>query len=102
LDAVYASWGVAAPIIATKLAVLMIDPPVCKPFASSAALFLMARIAYLQPHHTPFKLIYRGKVEVISAICAEMRFLLIAHLHCEIPDPLFGIESIVIFGVHDT
>ena len=51
-----ASWGVAAPKRATKLAVLMMLPPVWSPLARSTGLFRMAWIAYLQPHQTPFRL----------------------------------------------
>ena len=53
-----ANWGVAAPNNATKLATLMIEPPVRKPRASSVGFFFMARMAYLHPHHTPLTLMF--------------------------------------------
>lgn len=48
-EAVYATWGVAAPRNATKEAVLIIEPPL--------PLFSICEIAELQPYSTPLTLI---------------------------------------------
>lgn len=44
--------------MATKLATLMMLPPVCSPRDSSVGFFRIARMAYLQPHQTPFTLMF--------------------------------------------
>lgn len=63
-----ASCGVAAPIEATKLAVLMILPPVCKPFDSSVGFSRIASIAYLHPHQTPLALICMVRSQIFSSV----------------------------------
>lgn len=68
----HASCGVAAPMRATKLAVLIILPPVCRPFSLSTGLFLIARIAYLQPHQTPLRLICIVRSQIFSSVFSAL------------------------------
>ena len=64
----HANWGVAAPMIATKLAVLMMLPPWVRPFCGSALFSLMARMAYLDPHQTPLTLICMVRSQIFSSV----------------------------------
>src|SRR5712671_4414168 len=68
----HASWGVAAPIVPTKLAVLTILPPVCKPFDSSVGFSRIASIAYLHPHHTPLTLILMVRSQILSSVLSAL------------------------------
>lgn len=67
-----ASCGVAAPMIATKLAVLMMLPPVWRPLDSSVGLLRMARMAYLQPHQTPLRLMAMVRSQMRSSVLSAL------------------------------
>jgi hypothetical protein len=97
-----AIWGVAAPMTATTLAVLMILPPIWSPLAGSAGLDRIAWIAYLHPHQTPFRLICIVKsLRVLRDLEANTSSRSDANDR-DAPNLLFRGDGIVIVRMHNT
>lgn len=97
LEAVYASWGVAAPSLATKEATLMTEPPRWRPFSGSSLFCLLAKsqragswrkqqltlrmaiTAYLQPYQTPLTLMAWVRSQIFSSVLTASSSLGLAH-----------------------